>query len=235
MDLHISRDRTRRRMFSVALVGPDGVGKTTIARHLEARAAFPVRYLYMGDNPAASNVTLPTTRWWKARMRKAGAETVANTMRRRGPVRRARRAVRKTLGFANRIGEELYRQAVASRWARGGAVVVFDRHFLWDRWHTEVSGNGDRSFKRRLHGLFLRHVAAAPDLVVCLDAPGEVVFRRKGELTPEILERRRTEYLGLRDVAAHFELVDANRELPLVARDVEAIIGRYREAWSHGR
>ena len=50
------------RPFSVALIGADGAGKTTVGRMLEQRSTLPVRYLYMGLNPAASNRMLPTTR-----------------------------------------------------------------------------------------------------------------------------------------------------------------------------
>ena len=49
-------------MFSVALIGPDGAGKTTIARMLEERSPLPLKYIYMGVNIAASNFALPTSR-----------------------------------------------------------------------------------------------------------------------------------------------------------------------------
>ncbi|MGH3091699.1 MAG: hypothetical protein ACRDOG_05135, partial [Gaiellaceae bacterium] len=48
--------------FTVALIGPDGAGKTTVARRLEGSLEGPVKYLYMGVNPDASNHLLPTTR-----------------------------------------------------------------------------------------------------------------------------------------------------------------------------
>ena len=49
-------------MIAVALIGPDGSGKTTIARRLEREVGVPARYLYMGVSPDASNRMLPTTR-----------------------------------------------------------------------------------------------------------------------------------------------------------------------------
>ena len=49
--------------FSVALIGPDGAGKTTIARMLEERSPLPLKYIYMGENIGASNFALPTSRF----------------------------------------------------------------------------------------------------------------------------------------------------------------------------
>jgi thymidylate kinase len=242
---------SRRSTFTVALVGPDGVGKTTIARQLEGAGTLPIKYLYMGDNVEASNYTLPTTRWWKTRRRRAraaalqrggpaaAAPAVAVTPAgndsgrnpaRRGLLRRAVHPLRKTLGFANRILEESYRQTVASSFVRRGSIVVFDRHFLLDYYHTDVTGERARqSLKHRMHGWFLRRVTRAPDLVVYLDAPGDVVFRRKGELTPEILEMRRHQYRSLAGVFPHFSQVDANRPLAEVVHDVTSAIERFRE------
>jgi thymidylate kinase len=220
--------------FTVALVGPDGVGKTTIARRLEADAGLPIKYLYMGDNPQASQVTLPTTRWWKARKarRRAAADTPA--AQHRSLARTLVRPVRKSLGLANRVAEEAYRQMVASSFERRGFIVLFDRHFLLDYWHTDVAqAAAQRSLKRRVHGFLLQRVLREPDLVICLDAPGDVVWRRKGELTPEILERRRGQYRELATRVRHFAVIDAARPLEQVLGDVLDRIQRFRTEPTH--
>jgi len=49
-------------VFTVALVGPDGAGKTTIARRLVQVLPRPAKYLYMGVNWDASDPLRPTTR-----------------------------------------------------------------------------------------------------------------------------------------------------------------------------
>ena len=49
-------------MTTVALIGADGAGKTTVARRLPDLLPVPVRYLYMGVSTDSSNVMLPTTR-----------------------------------------------------------------------------------------------------------------------------------------------------------------------------
>ena len=219
--------------FTVALVGPDGVGKTTIARRLERESPLPLKYLYMGDNVEACNVMLPTTRWWKRRQRQPHPGRAQAKASGRG--RRARflrlplHAARKTLGFVNRILEEMYREMVAASYFRRGTIVLFDRHFVLDYYHDDIDPTARRrNFKRRLHGFLLCRICRAPDLVICLDAPGAVVFRRKGEFSPEFLEKRRQQYREFERLVPHFTLVDADRDLDAVVQDVGRAIAAFR-------
>ena len=224
-------------MFTVALIGPDGVGKTTIARHLERDFPLPLKYMYMGDNVESCNHMLPTTRWWKQRkLRREGPESmrVAPTQRRaeskRGILRSSLRAIRKTLGFCNRVLEEAYREWISHSLARRGYIVLFDRHFVLDYYHFDINPTvRPRSFKRRLHGLIIKQISREPDLVICLDAPGDVVFRRKGEFTPDFLEMRREQYRDFGSIVRHFEIVNADRALPVVINDVRRAIVRFHQ------
>src|SRR5215213_9731112 len=75
--------------FTVALVGADGAGKSTIGRRLAATLPIPVTYLYMGDNPAAATATLPTTRLLRALRRARGARPAAPAGGPPDPARRA--------------------------------------------------------------------------------------------------------------------------------------------------
>jgi len=69
------------RMFSVALVGPDGAGKSTVGRALLESSPFPCKVIYVGDNLEACKLALPTSRRFRySRKRrrdrnKAGAQT----------------------------------------------------------------------------------------------------------------------------------------------------------------
>ncbi|MDQ4078675.1 MAG: hypothetical protein M3220_20845, partial [Chloroflexota bacterium] len=49
-------------MFTVALIGADGAGKTTVGKRLEGALPLPAKYIYMGINLESSNLVLPTTR-----------------------------------------------------------------------------------------------------------------------------------------------------------------------------
>ena len=209
------------RGFTVALIGCDGAGKTTVARALERTTELPVRYLYMGVSAESSNHQLPSTRVAHAVKRRAPAT------RRQAPARRAFRAGRSALRMANRLAEEWYRQLIAQAFMARGSIVVFDRHFLADYHALDVAGAG-RPLSRRIHGWMLMRVYPRPDLVVVLDAPPEVLFARKGEGTLASLARRREDYLGLVDTAAgvdrSFAVVSATQPVDAVVADVARIV-----------
>ncbi len=239
----------RRRTFSVALIGPDGAGKTTIARMLPELLPMRTTYLYMGVAAESSNRLLPTTRVIEAikARRRAGRTSgaqrdgsdaasdvasadagatfpAARPRRRRNPLKSAARAAGGGLRLGNRLAEEWYRQALAWGHQARGEVVLFDRHFYIDYHAADIAGE-PTSGRRRFHGWMLQHLYPRPDLVVYLDAPADVLLARKGEGTLESIARRQADYLALAEEVEHFAVVDANRPLEDVTSDViEAIV-----------
>lgn len=225
-------------MFTVALIGPDGAGKTSVGRRLEAELPLPATYLYMGVNAEASNYVLPTTRLLRAvrRLRGAAPDTagppdpLVRTARPRGAVPRARRATKNGLRLVNQLAEEWHRQLRAWMHTRRGRIVVFDRHYFADFHAYDIAGGDARTLGRRIHGLVLERLYPKPDLVVYLDAAPEVLLARKGEGTLEALERRRRDYLELARFSERFATVDAGRPLDEVTRDVAGIILAFSDA-----
>jgi thymidylate kinase len=231
----------RRRTFSVALIGPDGAGKTTIARILPELLPMRTTYLYMGVAAESSNRLLPTTRAIEALKARRRARATSDPTapiertrerssggvqpRRRGhPLRRAAKATGAGLRLGNRLAEEWYRQALAWAHQARGEVVLFDRHFYIDYHAADIAG-APTSGRRRFHGWMLQHLYPRPDLVVYLDAPAEVLLARKGEGTLESIARRQSDYLSLATDVEHFAIVDANRPLDAVTSDVvDAIV-----------
>jgi len=226
-------------MFTVALIGPDGAGKTTIGRRIEHSLPLPVKYVYMGINLASSNHMLPTTRLIHALKRARGVkpDTAGPPDSRRvkprpkGALRRATAAVRSSLRLANRMGEEWFRQGLAWYYQHRGYIVLFDRHFFSDYYAYDIArGVAERPLSNRIHGFMLEHVYPKPDLVIYLDAPAEVLFARKGEGTIAALERRRQEYLQMRDLVPHFVVVDATQSEDDVTREVTQVIWDFYRA-----
>ena len=220
-------------MFTVAMIGPDGVGKTSVSRQLEQSLPMPAKYLYMGVNVDASNVALPTSRWihWLR-----GAIGKAPNMG--GPLdpqrihqypagwfRRRALELKRCLRLMNQLSEEWFRQFVIHRYLRRGYVVLLDRDFFADYYAYDITDSASkRSLTRRIHGFVLRRFYRRPDLMICLDADAETMFARKGEGTIELLEQRRRDYMQLDDVVEHFAVVNANHPLDVVTQEVRTKI-----------
>jgi thymidylate kinase len=219
-------------MVTVALIGADGAGKTSVARALEGSRELAIKYVYMGINAEASNHMLPTTRALVALKRalgrggNEGGPPDPERVRRR-EVRGWRGLVRETksaLLLANRVCEEWYRVRVARRYERRGFVVLFDRHFVADYWaHGVADAERAQSFVRRLHARWIARLPR-PDCTILLDAPAAVLFARKAEGTLELLERRRQEYLDFCARLGGCARVDASKPREEVQGDVLRIL-----------
>ena len=204
-------------MISVALIGPDGSGKTTIARRVQDVLPVPARYLYMGVNLEASEVLLPTTRVLRGLRRArgksldvAGPREHESSAGKSSSLGGSLREVKSLLSLGHRILDEWYRQYRAWRWQRSGAVVLFDRHYYPDYYAYDIAnGAGPRPLHRRIHGWLLEHVYPKPDLLIFLDAPAEVLYARKREGSVALLERRRQDYLAMETLVPSFARVDA--------------------------
>jgi thymidylate kinase len=222
-------------MFTVALIGADGAGKTTVSRRLEKALPLPVKYIYMGVNLGSSNHMLPTTRLLRllrhARGGKSDVGGPPDPNRIRTHPKGARYItsnVKSSLHLANRIAEEWFRQILTWYYQWHGYIVIFDRHFFFDYYAYDIAhAAGELSLGRRVHGFMLKRVYPKPDLVILLDAPPEVLFARKHEGTLELLESRRQEYLQLRQVLKYFSIVDASQKEDEVVRQVIKVISDF--------
>jgi thymidylate kinase len=229
-------------MFTVALIGPDGSGKTTVGMRLREVLPVPTKYIYMGVNHEASEHLLPTTRMMQKLRSRLGRQSdtggpreksASSALPRKSILKRVLMTAKSSASLANRFAEEWYRQLLAWRYLRKRYVVIFDRHFFPDYYAYDIESSVPRTITQRIHGTMLNRLYPRPDLLFFLDAPAEVLFQRKGEGTVELLEQRRADYMQMKLLVRHFEVIDANRDLDEVVQDVSDRITRFYQQQSN--
>jgi thymidylate kinase len=181
--------------LSVALLGPDGAGKSTLAASIQDGFWFPVKSLYMGYRPSAA----------------AGRPALPG------------------MELATRLGSLWWRYLQAQYHQYLGRLVIFDRYTF----DALLAPRHGYTWQERLYWGMLGRAIPTPDLVLVLDAPGEVMFARKGEHSPDLLEEQRQRFLALLPQIAKAEVVDVARPEQEVRRDVIGRIWRtYHAHWS---
>ncbi|PYV30539.1 MAG: hypothetical protein DMG09_27350 [Acidobacteria bacterium] len=189
-------DLRRRRGLSIALLGPDGAGKSTLAMGIQHSFIFPVRLVYMGLTG--------------------------------GLLRHIARLHVPGLVFLGRLLVLWCRYLIARYHQVRGRLVVFDR-YVYDAMvpHPERL-NWLRRASRRLD----RHTCPGPDMVLVLNAPGEVMHARKGEYNPRQLEEWRQHFLALEGRIPQLEILDTTQPKDAVRADViDRIWQRYVARW----
>ncbi len=184
----------RQRGLVVALLGADGAGKSTAVACLEKEMPVDVVARYLGGP-----------------RRSGGGASMVQSGR--------RPSWRSFAGFPKWAARTL-RQVWSVEWAaRKGSVVVCDRHPL------EAGRLGDEpALVKTLKRLAVRALTPAPDLIMLLHAPGEILFERKGEHSPEYLDQITASWTQL-VTKRRGVLVDVDRPPDEICLDIQ------REVW----
>ena len=151
------------------LVGPDGVGKTSVARALLDIHYAPVAYVHFRPSPFSPLVSRPEEHDFGVRekARPAGSMVI-------GWVRAFFSVFVFWVGYLARVRPAL----------RGGALVVGDR---WGYGYL-AQPTALRFYGPARLGRFLVRIIPKPDVLVNLTAPVGVIEQRKRELTPDEIE-----------------------------------------------
>ncbi len=198
----------RHRGVWIALLAPDGGGKSTLAKTLVSQPLLRPKLVYMGTNVASSTVGLPSSRFLHKHYKYSEGK----------PKTLGKKLVRR-LVFPNRIMEQYVRVTASLLYSLTGHTVIFDR-FVYDSFLAKPPKGPAQRFRRWL----LYGLCPHADITFLLDAPGEVLFQRKKEHSPEILERQRQTFLSLRDRIPNMRIVDATQSPEAVQNEVLAAI-----------
>jgi thymidylate kinase len=217
-------------MFTVALIGGDGAGKTTVANAAIQSCGLPMKYVYMGLSTRSSNFALPTSRlalFLKRRRYKKAVHESGNPLPAEMTASQLEYSenthgwVWNTARFLNRWADAWYRQWISIGYQLRGYVVIYDRHFFFDTAPGIInSQNQSLLVLDRLYFWLMTHWYPRPTLTIFLDAPPDLLYQRKGEATPEYLEQQRAVFLSQGKKLDHFVRVDATQPLDKVLAEV---------------
>jgi len=179
----------------VAVLGPDGAGKGTVIEALKARIPLGVTVIYLGE-----------------RRRRPTQPERLTAARRVSLVRECAFVIHRALRFwAILLGGYL------AAWS--GHIVLCDRHPIEGLAIRPRTHPGAASLERFLFGRLMPW----PDAVIVLDAPGELLFARKRENSPELLESQRQRYRET-FVPKGARLLSSTADLEATIREASAIV-----------
>ncbi len=199
----------------------------------------------MGFSTRSSNYALPTSRlvlWIKRVLYKKDAKKMPGPPSEDIPANQLEYS-EETHGklwnaarFLNRTAEAWFRQFIVMNHLLHGYVVIFDRHFFFDSAPVAAGQNeGTMPFSDRLFFWFINHWFPKPSLTIFLDAPVELLYRRKAEASLEYLEQQRGVYLVQGGRLANFIRVDASQPLEQVVAETTQHIDNFYFRSAHQR
>ncbi|MGA8264403.1 MAG: hypothetical protein WB779_08190 [Ignavibacteriaceae bacterium] len=225
-------------MSSVAIIGQDGAGKTTISSLVLEKLPLKMKYIYMGRNVESSNIMLPTSwviHYYKIYKYKKTHEGLNFDNAKKFSLHEldknrkvdTRGKIAATLRLLNRLVEEWFRLTISWYYQLLGYVVIYDRHFIFDYLPDPKDTYSKHRLTTKFHNWTLNNLYEKPGLIIFLNAPAEVLFSRKGEATLDYLKAKNDVFLNTGKKMPNFKIVDASKPLDQVFENVKNLILEY--------
>jgi len=222
-------------MKTIALIGADGSGKTTIAKRILENPPVKMKYIYMGLNIESSNYALPTSRlihylkvyrYKKRNNIKGKIENLSIHTINEDRKEDTRGILGATFRTLNRISEHLYRQLIAVFFQLLGYTILFDRHYLFDGAIDKINNKNYR-MSSRIYSWLLYNFLPKPHFTLFLYAPPKVLHQRKIETSLEYLEGKNKSLEHIGSYVKNFVKIDATLPLEEVLNLVNSHISKF--------
>lgn len=207
-----------RRGRTVAFLGPDGAGKSTVTSVVAPELG--ARVVYLGVNLDEDTIALPTTRLLRVLRRRRIAAAARHGVQEGAGPRSVGRGAGGRVYLLNLMLEEWYRALIVAYHVWRGRTVLLDRHVVADYYPWD----DDRTLLRRVHAALLRAWYPRPDLTIVLDAPAELLHRRRAEDPVVELDRRRHRCLEAAASMPRHVVIDASQPLDAVTAAVREAV-----------
>ena len=184
----------RRRGPIIALVGADGAGKSSAMESLDRTTPFGTHVAYLGS---------------RRRKRKSSI----------GSQPAPRSSAREVVGVGVWLVRSARRLLPIHLQARLGRVVICDRHPIEIAAVDGAPSPAARALRRFIAG----RVLPAPDHLFLLAAPGDVLYARKGEHSPERLDEMTAAFRRLVEQRGGSE-IDATQPPESVVGAIETVL-----------
>lgn len=199
--------------LSIAILAPDGGGKTTVIENISSLVSgsfhgVDVRYIRprLFRNLGAYNLINPTEE--ESSNPNPHDKTLHN------PLKSLIRFLFYNLDYQLGTLFDIKLKKVRKK------LVIFDRYYY--DYYVDMK-RYQYKLPKFLPKVF-EFTIPKPDIVFILDAPAEILYERKKELTVEELKRQRNEYRKIANNMKNAILIDASQEIEKVVQDITTAI-----------
>lgn len=190
--------------LNIAIMGPDGSGKTTVIEQLKkdmGDAFRRIQYFHLYPKP--------------------GSHGVVRTDPHNQKVRGLILSVMKLMYFIVLYNVGYLRYVIPMKIK--STMTIFDRYYDDILVDPIRYRNGTPEWVVK----FIRCFIPQPDLWIILDAPTDVIQKRKAEVSVEETERQRQAYINLVNTKQNAILINTDRDIKLISSDISKFMCDY--------